>query len=36
MQPALLPGSAVRLVGEVALAGRYAGFLELPADERMP
>jgi hypothetical protein len=33
---ALLPGSAVQLAREVALAGRYAGFLALPAEERMP
>jgi hypothetical protein len=34
--PALLPESAVQLVREVALAGQYAGFVTLPADERMP
>jgi hypothetical protein len=26
----------VQLVGEVALAGRHAGFATLPADERTP
>ena len=26
----------VQLVGEVALAGRYAAFVTLPADERIP
>jgi hypothetical protein len=33
---ALLPGSAVQLAREVALAVRYAGFLAPPAEERMP
>jgi hypothetical protein len=32
----LLPGSAVQLGRELALAGRYAGFVTLPTGERLP